>query len=371
MRYNLLKINPQPFRHEKMSDRATKRPALAVRLPNWVGDAVMATPALRSLRHGFPGALICVVGKPGILKVLDHLPYFDESIPVTGRGLKRDLALAVTLGRRKFDLGVILPNSFSSALAFFLGGVKRRIGYALNGRTFMLNRSIRPVMEGLKRKPAPMTRYYLDLALFSGGGETDEKVELRTDPALDRLADRFMEAHELTGSAPLVGLNPGSSFGPSKLWTPEGFASVADRVHEELGGKSILLCGPGEEEIAAAILEKAACPIVDTSREVLSLDRLKSVMARLNALVTTDTGPRHFAAAFGIPTVVVMGPTDPRFTASNLENTRSIRLDVPCGPCHKKACDTDHRCMKEITGSRVFDALQSLLAARAAERLKE
>jgi heptosyltransferase-2 len=344
-----------------MSENARDIRAIAIRLPNWVGDAVMATPALRSMRQAFPSARLLVVGKPGILKILEGLPYYDDTLPIQGRGARQVLDLASRLRKARYDLGLILPNSFSSALSFFLGRVKRRTGYALNGRRLLLNRYIRPVMEGKRRRPCPMTRYYLDLARRAGGADTDEKTELRCDPALDGRADRFWADHELNGADPVIGLNPGASFGPSKLWTPEGFAGLSDRIRETLGGKTILLCGPGEEEIADAILAKARHPIIDTSRKVLPLDLLKSVMARLSALVTTDTGPRHFAVALGIPVVVIMGPTDPRYTNSNLDKTRILREEVECGPCHLKICPIDHRCMTRISDERAFASLVELL----------
>ena len=297
---------------------------VVIRCPNWVGDAVMATPALRSLRRGFQESRICLVGKRSIIHLLHGLPYFDDTLFLGGKGTGAVLALAGALRKRKHDLGVLFPNSFSSALSFFLGGVKERCGYDLNGRRWLLTRSIRPEMEGLKRRPSPMTEYYLELARFVGGGETDDRMELRTDPVLDEEAERFFRSHGLKGVAPLVGLNPGASFGPSKQWTPEGFAEVADRVARDLGGRCLLLCGPGEESIAEAIRARAVQPLVDTSRSVLPLDLLKSVVARLDALVTTDTGPRHFAAALSVPSVVIMGPTDPRYTAAAVAWIRSF-----------------------------------------------
>jgi heptosyltransferase-2 len=347
-----------------MSENAKDIESIAIRLPNWVGDAAMATPALKSMRTGYPGARITCVGKPGILKFLNGLPYFDETIPVRGKGLRQILPLARRLKKQSYALGLILPNSFSSALSFFLGGVRRRTGYALNGRTLMLHRSIRPVMEGRKRRPVPMTRYYMDLALLAGGADTGEKVHLGTEHDLDDAAARFLGRNGLEDVSCLVGLNPGASFGLSKQWTADGFARVVDRVAEDLGGQAILLCGPGEEAIADAILRRTGQRVLDTSRNVIPLDLLKSVVSRLDGLVTTDTGPRHIAAAFDVPCIVVMGPTDPRYTDYPSEHTRVIRIDVDCGPCHKKACDTDHRCMRDIPGDEVFEALKGAMERR-------
>jgi heptosyltransferase-2 len=347
---------------QQMSENAKAIQRLVIRLPNWVGDAVMATPGLRSMRRGFPDAQITWLGKSGILKILQGLPYYDETLEVESRGVAQVLRTASRLRATCFDLGLILPNSFSSALSFYLGGVKHRIGYALNHRNLLLSRSIRPVMEGRKRRPEPMTRYYRDLAIFAGGADAGEHMELCTEPQHDEAVDRLFRRYGLDGAPLKVGLNPGASFGPSKLWTSEGFAGVADRIVGELKGRALLLMGPKEEAIADAILARVEFPLADTSREVIPLDLLKSVIARLDALVTTDTGPRHFAAALGIPCVVLMGPTDPRYTAYAMNSTRVLRRDVSCGPCHKKTCDEDHRCMTRITSDDVFDSLKAVLA---------
>ncbi len=347
-----------------MSENAKDIRAIAVRLPNWAGDAVMATPALRSMRIAYPDARICVAGKAGVLQIVEGLPYFDDSVVVKGKGIGRVTGLALKLRKMgPIDLGLILPNSFSSALSFFLGNVRLRTGYALNRRRFLLNRFIEPVMEGSRRRPEPMTRYYIKLARIAGGAETDEKLELKCLPDADAAAERFLSDNGLIDAHPLVGLNPGASFGPSKLWTPEGFAHVADRVAEDLGGKAVILCGPGEEKISDSILDRVNHPVVDTSRDVIPLNPLKSVIARLDALVTTDTGPRHFASALNTPAVVLMGPTDPRYTDYDFNRARVVRIEVPCGPCHKKECDIDHVCMTGISGEVVFEALEKALSA--------
>jgi len=343
-----------------MSENAKNLQSIVIRLPNWVGDAVMATPLLRAIRAGYKDAQITIVAKPGILTLLNGLQYYDETICVNGPGFRNVLKLASELRSIKYDLGLIVPNSFSTALAFYLGSVKQRTGYALNGRSFMLNRSLRPKMAGLKREPSPMTSYYMELARFAGGVDLGETIELRTNPKLDKVADSFLEEHGLNEGEFCIGLNPGASFGPSKLWTPEGFAYVADRLYKDLDARTILLCGPNEEKIADAIIEKANFPIVDTSRNVLPLDMLKSVISKLAGLVTTDTGPRHFAAALKVPVVVIMGPTDPRYTASNLDITKVMRIDLFCSPCHLKECYRNHECMTYLHGKDVFEALVKL-----------
>jgi len=322
----------------------------------------MATPALRSLRLGFPRSRIFLQGKPKILDLLKGLDSFDEVLPFQDSGRKRVLSAAAALRPHRFDMGLLLPNSFSSALVFFLGGVRNRTGYALNGRGWLLNRSISISAGKRKKNPSPMTGYYLGIARFAGGDSgVSEDLELAVDGENEKKAESFLEREGLAGAHPLVGMNVGASFGPSKCWTPEGFARLADAVREDLGGRVLLLCGPGEEEIARSIVEKVRHPLVDTSLRILPLDLVKSVMRRLDILVTTDAGPRHIAVAFKIPVVVLMGPTNPAYTDSNLDKTRVVRVDVDCAPCHKKECDRDHECMKLITPAMVMENVKDLL----------
>lgn len=346
-----------------MSETAKHFEKIVVRIPNWVGDAVMATAALRSIRRGFPGARIFLYGKSKLLELLDGLEGCDETIPLRSGSKSGGVwSEAAALRPHRFDMGLLLPNSFSSALVFFLGGVRNRTGYGMNGRSLLLNRTIPISARARKKNPEPMTGYYLRLARFAGGARTGEELELAVDPEGEAAASVFLAEKELEGARPLVGLNAGSSYGPSKCWTPEGFARLSDAIHDELGGRTVLLCGPGEEEIARQIVDRARRPIIDTSRKVLPFSVLKSVMGRLHLLVTTDTGPRHIAVAFGIPVVVLMGPTNPNYTASNLDRTRVVRLDLECAPCHKKECDRDHDCMRAITADDVLARARELLS---------
>jgi len=235
----------------------------------------------------------------------------------------------------------------------------------MNGRSLLLNRTIPISARARKKNPEPMTAYYLRIAQFAGGAQTGEDLELAVDREGEAEAGAFLAERGLDGARPLIGLNAGSSYGPSKCWTPDGFARLSDAIHDELGGRTVLLCGPGEEAIARPIVDRARRPIIDTSRRVLPFSVLKSIMGRLHLLVTTDTGPRHIAVAFGIPVVVLMGPTNPNYTATNLDRTRVVRLDLECAPCHKKECDREHDCMRGITADEVLARARELLSPQS------
>ena len=160
----------------------------------------------------------------------------------------------------------------------------------------------------------------------------------------------------------VIGLNPGASFGSSKCWPAQNFARTAELFEEKTGARILLFAGPGEDEIVKAILSKTSAKIINTAPDRVDLELLKPLVKRCNLFVTNDTGPRHYAVAFDVPAVVIMGPTDPRYTSSNLDKTIVIRVDLDCSPCHKKTCPADHRCMTQITPEMVLEAGEKLLS---------
>ncbi len=353
---------------------------ILVRGPNWLGDVVMATPMLRTIRETWPKAHLAVIVTGGGAAVLEGLPWFDETI-VFKKDLHKGLGgirrLAAELRERRFDLAVSCPNSFSAALLLRLAGVPRRLGWSYGGRGFLLTDRLKPEMAGHRRVARPMPEYYLDLARHLGCEVLAADAELATTPAGESEAEAFLASHGAAG-APLVGLNIGAAFGPSKLWNPQGFAAVAAGLRLQRGYRAVVLSGPGEEEIARPVEDAIArstsgADVIRTSNVKLSIAGLKSVVKRLALMVTTDTGPRHFALAFDVPCVCVMGSTDPRMTdqpATRSEVVRRAEL-LDCMPCHEKVCPLEHhKCMEDVTAAQVLAAADRVLAMPRRERVR-
>jgi len=338
-----------------------------VRLPNWVGDVVMATPALRALRRAAPRARIVLVGAATSRRLLAGLDCFDDFFVLDRRGrhagLTGFLRAARELARDRDRLFVLLPNSISSALLARAARSRCVLGYWSRERFLLLDARPRLEMEGIRRRPIPMTRLYLDLLRAVGVESADETLALAIGGDEEERASAALRSLGIGADEPYFAANPGASFGASKFWTLEGFAGTIRGLHERRGLRTLVLCGPGEEELARSISAAAGASAVDTSRSPLPLELLKPVLRRARLLVTTDTGPRHIATAFGTPCIVVMGPTDPRHTNSNLEATRVLRVDVDCGPCHLKVCPLDHRCMTRIGAPDALAAADALLPA--------
>jgi len=328
---------------------------ILIRLPNWIGDVVMATPALRAIRKQFARAHITVMVKPYAREVIEPGPWYDEIVeaPLTRASCRR-------LRRPPIDLHLSLPNSFRSAWEAWRMGAKRRVGYHRNRRGWLLTDRIDPPRRDGRIYPENMVDYYLRLCAHLGCPPEDKRVELHPSPDAERLAEARLRALGIEDGC-LVAINPGAKFGSSKCWLPERFAEVADALIEGAGAQIVILSAPGETEIVQAIksrMRHSPIPLYPTGSR---LNYLKSVIRRCRLLITNDTGTRHFAVAFGLPVVVIMGSTQSSYTDVNLEKTTIVRVDVDCGPCQEKVCPTDHRCMTRITSEMVLEAAEGAL----------
>lgn len=321
----------------------------------------MATGPLAAVRRAFPDARVTMLLKPGRDRILEGSEDIDELvIDRSGHSPLGLWRLSRELRSRRFDLALLLPNSLRVAVLAFLARIPRRVGYRRGGRAVLLTDPVAYEREGKKRKPVPMPLFYRALCEKVGVTVEDTTPRLRVSAECEARADEYRARLGIREGEALIGLNPGASFGASKLWPPEHFARAADALHERHGLRSIIFLGPGEESIGDAIEERMASPVINTSRDRVSLDILKPLVRDLKLMVSTDTGPRQYAVAFGVPVVVVMGPTDPRYSGIHLERTEVIRHDVPCGPCHLKVCPIDHRCMVGLTPEEVLAGVEAL-----------
>jgi heptosyltransferase II len=346
-----------------MSEIPTQR--IVVRCPNWVGDLVMCTPALRSLRQHFTSAHISVMVKPSLRPVIEHLPFVDEIIEYEPKGRDRGVINYVAFIRKlrsqRFDLGILMPHSFSSALVFFLAALPERIGYNRNARGWMLTRKVAPFTEQGKIVPVNMVRLYLELVKNIGCSVEDSRVELKTSASAEQWVDSFFSEHGIASKDITIVMIPGATFGSSKCWKDSSFAEVADALMSEYRARVFIVPGPGEADIAQSIRNKMKQPPVDMGHGILPLDRLMALIRRSSLLITNDTGPRHFGVAFNKPIIVLMGPTDPRYTDYGLDKTVILHGEADCAPCHLKTCPIDHRCMTMITPQKVLTAAREMI----------
>jgi len=329
---------------------------ILVRGPNWAGDLVMATPGFRALREAFDSARITLAVRPGLAPLVAGAPWFDAVVPVAShrRGplalWREGRRLAELSGDRGFDLGVCLPDSFSSALHLRAAGVRRLVGYRTDGRGWLLDVAVDP-----PRSPwVARERHVLGVVEAAGAPPRGTHLELFVTEAERGRAESLLAERGVPAGAPLVALAPGASYGPSKVWPAGHFARVGDRL-AEAGAHVALVGAPDEAPLARAVVERMQAPAVDLVG-VLDLGALKALVRRARVLVCNDAGARHVAVAFGVPCVVVMGPTSLAKTNLNLERVRVFTADVGCRPCYLRHCPIDHRCMTRVDAERVVAA---------------
>ncbi len=344
---------------------AGQKEKISIVLPNHLGDVVMATPALRALRRGRPGAHVRAVVRRGLAHVLYGSPWVDEFAVhdiYAARGPLRRLRARLALARtiRDSDAVVVLPNSFAAAVLAYASRAPVRIGYARRGRGWLLSEAVPAPRQGGRFVPTAMERYYLDLVLGLGCPDTGTHVELFVEPEAERECDARFAAAGLTRQAPLVCLAPGAGFGPSKLWPLPYVAEVARALLAD-GARVAMVHGPGEEPLAAEIEARTGPGLVSLGGTSMSLSLLKSVLARAQLLICNDAGARHVAAAFEVPTLVLMGPTAVGYTNLNLKRTKLLREPVACSPCQLKVCPIDHRCMTRLLPARVLAEARAAL----------
>jgi len=340
---------------------------IVVRIPNWVGDVVMATPALRTIRERWPSSSITVMGLPTGEKILAGSPRYDHFEVYRRNGADGGLfgrgRIIRRLSKQRFDLGILMPNSFSSGWLFWRAGVARRLGTTYGGRRFMVTDPFLPRMEGERRVPRSMVEHYFDMLEEFRIPRGDTKLELFETEEGRQDSAEILGALGVEPEDRLVALVPGASFGISKLWKSDRFAAVADYLQEKHGLKPLLLGGPGEEIILHEIAQAMKTPALNSGDDPLDLDALKTAVKRCSLMVATDAGPRHYGVAFDLPIVALLGPTDPRYSSSNLEKTIVLRVeDLECSPCHLKTCPlTHHGCMSWIETEQVTEACEELL----------
>ncbi|MGL6074243.1 MAG: lipopolysaccharide heptosyltransferase II [Fimbriiglobus sp.] len=341
------------------------RGAILVFWPNWIGDVVMATPAIRALHEHFPNRPLIGVCKPYVAETLAGAPWFSQIIglPKAKPWSSQFWRSLRELRATSPDMAVLFPNSFRVAALARLAGCNTVAGFARYGRDLLLSHRLYPARSQSGYQPTPMLDDYNRIVQALGTADPGKQMELFTTPADELAAEQALQKLRLTGYRRLIGLNPGGAFGASKHWPTEYFAQVARHFASEQSTAVVVLCGPSEREEAAKISDVAGLPNVVSLKDMpLSLGLTKALVRRLSLLLTTDSGPRHFAAAFDVPVVTLFGPTHIEWTETYFDKAIHLQKKLPCGPCQQRVCpEGHHRCMKELLPTEAIDVSLRLL----------
>jgi lipopolysaccharide heptosyltransferase II len=334
--------------------------SILVRATNWVGDAVMSLPALRALRQRFPQARISILAKPWVADLYARENVCNSLIPYTARTWGEKWAAARALRPRQFDTAILLQNAFEAAAIAYLAGIPERMGYARDGRGFLLTRAI-PVP-----KPGEIPRhesfYYLELLRRAGIvlHELPANELVRLEGALAARASGIERFRQLKLGEIVIGVSPGAAYGTAKRWLPERFAESANRVAGELGAAVAIFGSQAERDLCEAVAASIATPVKNFAGET-SLAEFIDLAAACRVYLTNDSGAMHIASALGVPTVAVFGSTDDHTTGPTGPLARVVREPVECSPCLKRECPIDHRCMTRVTAARVAETALELL----------
>ena len=349
---------------------------LAVFLPNWVGDVTMATPTLQAVRAHFGGQLnLLGVMRPYVADVLSGSDWFDKKLfydprPPDPQLSSRNLIRSLRIERP--DSILLLTNSLRTGVLAWLSGAKQRIGYAQYGRGPLLTDKLKFEKQGGRFVPTSTMQGYLKLTRFLGCPQNKRwPISLETTTADELAADAIWKRLRLpSGSETVVFHNAGGWGGraASKSWPLDHAAELAVKLARDEGLTVLFLCGPKERAMAAKTVLAASHPRVKSlADQSLSIGLSKACIRRSRLMVSSDSGPRHFAAAFGIPLVTLFGPTHTAWGDTDYDRMITLQHEVPCGPCMQKTCPLEHhRCMQELTVKRVYAAVTQLLHAPVA-----
>jgi heptosyltransferase-2 len=329
---------------------------ILIRGPNWVGDAVLAIPAMKAVREHFPEAEITVFVRPWVAGLFTAAPFVDRvwSEPKPSR-LGDWTRISRSIRDRGFDLALLFPNSFESALMMFLAGIPRRVGYATDARGWMLTSSIKPA-DDVRHQ----IYYYMDLVKMLAAATTPPSIEIKATPQERTDARALLRAEGIPDGAPFLVLNPGAAYGSAKRWHSDRFARVAQTLSRELHLNIALIGSEAERSISEQVRDQMARRAAVLNGKT-SLETLVGVLSESSLMITNDSGPMHIAAALGIPTVAVFGSTDERVTGPYGPRTRIVKQAVECSPCLLRDCPIDHRCMNNVSVEDVCRAARELV----------
>jgi heptosyltransferase-2 len=383
---------------------------ILVRGTNWLGDAVMTTPALLRLRERFPDAHVALLTPAKLAELWKNHPAVNEIIPFSvgegvwkvSRKLRYGRDLEILRGAEekfhagpvkippRYDLALVLPNSPRSALEVFLAGIPQRIGYARPWRNFFLTQAVAPRAGAVKMHKRSVTEIQNLVA------QSDIQIANRTSKIINPLAHQIFEylhlaaalganaeplATQLTVtpeeveaakvkfgldkiSQPVFGLNSGAEYGPAKRWPVEKFIAAAKEIQQRTNCVWILFGGKGDALLTQQIFSELhhSSFIIHNFCGKTSLRELMALLKLCRVILTNDTGPMHVAAALGTPVVVPFGSTSPELTGPGLPGDARnylIKSDAPCSPCFLRECPIDFRCMNGIPVERVVEAVLS------------
>jgi heptosyltransferase-2 len=344
---------------------------LLIRATNWVGDAIMALPALRTVRSRFPEAKIAILARPYVADIYRDQDVCDQLIQYDSQerhaGILGRERLAIELRVLQFDVALLLQNAFDAAWLAWRAGIPERIGYSRDGRSFLLTKAVQVPKPGVI--PPHEKFYYLELLRRAGWIDSlpeERFISLNvSEQSRNRAADFLVQSGARPDSL-RIAIGAGASYGSAKCWSPSRFAEVVNRLQAQTNADIILFGTVAEAPVTRAISSEMCRPPIDLTEKTAIAD-LPALLSQCHLFIGNDSGAMHVAAAVGLPVVAVFGPTDPYGTSPVTPRCTIVQQKPYCSPCFLRYCPTDHRCMQTITTDMVEAAAKPWLTAVGAQ----
>jgi len=333
---------------------------IIVRLPNWLGDVVMATPVLADLRHHWPQAKITAMCQGNTGTLVQEDPHLDEILNFKRpsgwihREVHGDIIQPLRQGH--YDLGILLTHSLSSAWWFWRGNIQERVGYATNGRSWLLNVPV-PVPPTRDTQHLVVTYKMLLEPLGIPLSFTPPKLYLNADEQAQ--AQDFLRHYHVHLNDLIIGINPGAAYGSAKCWPPERFR---DLVLQLLNNPRIKVLFFGDKN-TTSLIQNICVGMPERVVNLAGKTSLRELMALIQVcdlLLTNDSGPMHIASALSVPLIALFGSTSD-VTTGPYQGGEVIHKHVACSPCYRRECPIDFRCMTQITVDEVKQRINQML----------
>jgi heptosyltransferase II len=339
---------------------------ILIRATNWIGDAILALPALRAVRKRFADAEIVIVARPHVADLYRHQQICDRLLGYDLQGVHAGFSgrerLAEVLRAQQFDVALLLQNAFDAAWLAWRANIPERIGYARDGRSFLLTKPVPVPRPG--EIPTHEKFYYLELLRRAGWIDSllDETlIVLHVSEEKRRHAAEFLLESGVRRHALRIAIGAGASYGSAKCWPPARFAELANHLQLPADADIILIGAASEENVSNAISAEMRRPPVDLTGKTAIAD-LPAVLSLCDLFIGNDSGAMHVAAAVGLPVVAVFGPTDPHGTRPVTPRCAVVQEKAYCSPCFLRRCPIDHRCMTKVTSDMVDAAVRPWLS---------
>lgn len=331
---------------------------ILIRVPNWLGDSMMASPVVAAVRKAFPQSTITILSKPNMAPFWRGFSEVNEVL-VIEKGWGGTIRTILEIKKRKFDVALILPTSFSSAFLLFAADIPVRVGWGGEGREIFLTK----VIPAIAPRQKHLVWEYLELVRQGLGRPLVQKtVQLAfpMDSKSKKEARKLLKSLKVNAKFGLIALGPGATYGPAKRWPLGYWKELIARMLATRKETLLVLGGPEEKDYLEELwkdLPGQQAPRLVSLAGKTSPSTLGAVLDQCKLLITNDTGPMHVAAAVGTPTVAIFGSTSPTWTRPFGLGHEVIYKAVECSPCYQKTCPIGYICLNRITVDEVLKAV--------------